>query len=477
MSLRNTKTSHHEPTTLGGHTMSIRALAVVASLTLLFLLAGCSGGTPVATDFDGNVANAQSTFGEGVFMRAKLVVDPGTMTAEILPRNNAAVGDLYADLEITSFLIYPFCPDATCLYVKGLGIISGTPPDISVTIGVAHPFAKYAGDPPTANNRADLDLFDLRVYLVNNGGVAPNPEVDTITGLATGDIVFTPGLVVGADGYDDGADAIAVDAADGLDGIEVTEVTSYNYVGTNFQPYMRAFEGTGDPFAFVPGEVPIAEDNRYCHGEEDEVTFVLSLEPGAEAVEFDIAVAGGFGAAAQGKLNRTPANVKYFKAYRTTRPFIGLQDPPVTDGDSGVPSVPALNIWITHPWAGLAAAADKAAYQAQANNGELLPPGAIGPGVANLTFALRLVDTADPPVNGPYDFIALPTETGTGTDADPWLFSVNLEDPVDTPIPDGTYNAYIYVLADVGDFSADHPLAVGDNYSFYYAEDLLVQTI
>jgi len=445
--------------------MSIRALAVVASLTLLFLLAGCSGGTPVATDFDGNVAISQSVSGEGVFMRAKLVIDPTTMTAEIAPRNNAAVGDLFADLEITSFLIYPFCPDATCLYVKGLGIIAGTPPDISVTIGVAHPFAKYAGDPPTGINRADLDLFDLRVYLVNNGGVSPNPEVATVTGLAAGDIVFTPGLVVGADGYDDGADAVSVNAVDGLDGTELAEVTSYNYTGTNFQPYMRAFAGTADPFAFTPGDNPIADDNRYSHGEEGEVTFVLSLEPGADAVEFDLAVAGSFGASAQGKLNRTPANVKYFKSFRATRPFIGLQTVAVTDGAVGV-SVPTLNFWITHPWAGLVSAADTDTYKAQANNGELLPPLAIGPGLSELTFALRLVDPDG--VNGPYNFTVLPTPTGTGTDADPWLFSVNLEEPATTPIPDDDYNAYIYVLANVGDLAA-YPFAVGDNYTFYYA--------
>ncbi|MBU1024174.1 hypothetical protein KKB99_07825, partial [bacterium] len=130
--------------------MTIRAIAVIASLTFLLVLASCSGGNPVVTEFDGKIANSQETTGEGVFLRGKLHIDLDTMTAEITPyRNNAALGDLFADLEITSFLIYPFCSDATCLYVKGLGIIAGTPPDISVTIGVAHPFKKYTGDPPT----------------------------------------------------------------------------------------------------------------------------------------------------------------------------------------------------------------------------------------------------------------------------------------------------------------------------------------
>ncbi len=459
--------------------MSIRALAVVASLALLFLLAGCSGGNPVATDFDGTVANSQGTIGDGVFMHAKLHIDLDTMTADIIPsRNNAAVGDLFADLEITSFLIYPFCPDATCLYVKGLGIIAGTPPDISVTIGVAHPFATYGGDPPTGINRADLDLFDMRVYLVNDGGITPNPETATVTGMAAGDIVFTPGFIIAADGYDDGGDAVSVDATDGLDLDELGEVTSYNYAGaTTFQPYMRAFEGIEDAFAFRPGDDPIADDNRYSHGETDEVTFIISLEPGAGAIDFDLAVAGSFGAAAQGRFNRTPALVKYFKSFRATRPFIGLQDPATTDGVAAT-SNPFVNLWISHPWAGLTAAGDMLIYYAQENNGDLLPPGCIGPGEANLTFACRLVDAT---TLTEYDFAILPTASaGLGTDVEPWLFEIDLDDPLNpgNPMPDGTYNVYIYVLADVGTMPTEFGgFADGDNYTFFYQEGLLIQTL
>lgn len=460
--------------------MSIRALAVIASLAVLFALAGCSGGTPVATDFNGKVANTEGTIGEGVFMRAQLHIDLDSMTAQITPyRNSAAVGDLFADLEITSFLIYPFCPDATCLYVKGLGIVAGTPPDISVTVGVRHPFAKYAGDPPGPNNRADLDLFDLRVYLVNNGGTAPNPAPETVTGLGDVPITFTPNFILNADGYDDGADAKVVNAADGLDLTETTEVTSYTYANTTMQPYLRAFEGTlaeaVDPFTFVPGSNPVAKDNRMSHGESDEVTFTINLEPGAGAIDFDLAIAGTFGASAQGKLNRTPANVRYFKSFRAIRPFIGLGTPAVTDGVTGT-SAPTLNFWISHPWAGLAAAADEATYKAQANNGELLPVGAVGPGLADLTFKCRLVDVAG--VNPTVDYAVLPTGGGTGTDADPWTFTLSLEDPANpgTPIPNGTYNAYIYVKANVGTLT--YPFNTGtDNYTLYFGGALLVQTV
>jgi len=451
--------------------MSIRALAVAATLVLVFMFVGCSGGNPVVTDFTSNVA---STSGEGVFMRAKVILDSDSMTARILPvRNNAAVGDYFADLEITSFLVFPFCPDATCLYVKGLGVEAGTPPDITMTIGIKHPFGVFNSSlPPSGTNRADLDLFDLRAYLINDGGTAPNPEKATVSGLATGDLIFTPNFIVNADGYDDGADAKPVDATDGLGLDELTEVTSYTYVGTNMQPYKRAFAGATDPFAFTPGGTPAVDDNRYSHGESGEVTFIINLAPGGGAITFDLAVAGGYGASAQGKLNRTPTNVKYFKAFRAQRPFIALQDPATTDGSAGGGTLPTLNFQISHPWAGLTAAADDATYKAQANNGASLPAGAKGPATTDLTFACRVTDGVNT-----YNYTALPTATGTGTDADPWKFNLELEDSASpgTAIPDGTYAAYIYVKADTGT-STTYTYVGTDNYTLYYAMDLAVVT-
>ena len=457
--------------------MFIRALAVAASLVLVFMFVGCSGNNPVDTDF-ASKASISSVGGDGVFMRAKLHLDADMMTATITPiRNNAAVGDYFADLEITSFLVYPFCSDATCLYVKGLGVEAGTPPDISMTIGVRHPFGVFnSALPPSGTNRADLDLFDLRVYLINDGGTAPNPAKETVTGLATTDIIFTPNFIVNADGYDNGADAKPVDAVDGLSLEELTEITSYTFGAagsTTMQPYKRAFAGTADPFVFTPGGTPVADDNRYCHGETGEATFIINLAPGGGAIDFDLAVAGSFGASAQGKTNRTPANVKYFKAFRAQRPLIGLQEPPTTAGDSVGGTLPTLNFKIVHPWAGLAPAGDDAAYKIQGNNGELLPAGAKGPALTDLTFACRVTDGVNT-----YGYTTLPTGTGNGKDSDPWLFSLQLEDTSSpgNPIPDGTYSAYIYVLAATGT-STTYPYVGTDNYTLYYAMDLDVQTI
>jgi hypothetical protein len=457
--------------------MSIRALAVLFSLALVFAFAGCSGGTPVTTDLDGQVAQTLGTIGSGVLMSAKIHLDTNTMTAEVVPtRLNSAIGNLVGDLEVASFFVYPFCPDATCLYVKGLGIIAGTPPKITVTVGVAHPFKPHdPSKPPTAANRSDLDIFDARVYLVNDGGTTPNPEKKTISGLATGDIVFTPGFVVGADGYDDGADGIIVNAGDGLSAEETQELTQYRYTGsTNMQPYMRIFDGTVDAFAFVPGSTPAANDNRLSHGEVGETMFTLALEPGAGAIDFDVSLVGSYGAAALGNNKPSFHAPTYMKAYRTTRPFIALQTPATTDGATGV-SNPKLNFQITHAWAGLTAAADKATYEGQANNGNMLPPGAKGPGTADLTFKCRLDNGTNV-----YDFAVLPTATGgDGIDATPWLFSLDLADPAvpANPIANGTYKVYIYVLADTGSYSADYPFAVGDNYTLFYADGLVIQTV
>jgi len=440
--------------------MSIRALTAAAIIAVLLAFAGCSGSNPMSTDF-GSVASQSTGYvgGEGVLGRAKLHLDTDTMTATILPaRSNSATGDFLADFEITAFMAYPYCTDATCLYVKGLGVEAGTPPDIKLTIGVRHPFGVFnAANPPSGVNRADLDLFDMRVYLVNDGGVAPNPVVQTVSGMAAGDLKFTPGLVVGASGYDDGADAIAV--VPPLDPTETAELMNYNYTGqTNMQPYMRIFDGTADAFAFVPGAPGVVDDNRMSQGESDECTFILNLAPGGGAIDFDLAYTGIYGQSATGKTMRTPENVKYFKAFRAQRPFIGLQDPSFTAGAPGT-----FNFWITHPWAGLTAAADKDTYKAQATNAPLLPPGAKGPAATDLTFACRITDGATN-----YDFTVLPTPTGTGTDADPWKFSLAL-----TAVPAGTYSAYIYVKADTGT-STDYPQVGTDNYTLYVATDLVV---
>ena len=458
--------------------MSIRALAVLFSLALVFAFAGCSGSSPVTTDLDGQVAQTLGTIGSGVLMSAKIHLDTDTMTAEVVPtRLGSGIGNLVGDLEVASFFVYPFCPDATCLYVKGLGIISGPPPKITVTVGVSHPFQPHnPALPPTAANRSDLDIFDTRVYLVNDGGTTPNPEKKTISGLAAGDIIFTPGFVVGADGYDDSADGIIVNAGDGLSAEETQELCQYRYTGSsNFQPYMRIFDGTVDAFAFVPGSTPAADDNRLSHGETGEATFILALEAGAGAIDFDVSLVGSYGAAALGSNKPSFHAPIYMKAYRTTRPFIALQTPATTDGSTGV-SNPKLNFQITHPWAGLTAAADKATYEGQANNGNMLPPGAKGPTTTDLTFKCRLVDATG---TNTYNYSVLPTATGDGLDATPWLFSLDLADPAvpANPIANGTYKVYIYVLADTGNYATDYPLAVGDNYTLFYTDGVVIQTV
>jgi len=458
--------------------MSIRAITAAAIIAVLFAFAGCSSSNPVISDSESQVAATTGYVGgDGVLARAKLHLDTDAMTATILPsRLSSATGDFLADFEITSFMAYPYCTDATCLYVKGLGIEAGTPPDIKLTIGVRHPFAVFnTANPPSGINRADLDLFDMRVYLVNDGGTAPNPAVITLTGFMypstpPADIKFTPDLVVGADGYDDGGDAILV--APPLDAAETSELMNYMYAGqTKMQPYMRAYAGTADAFAFVPGSAGIADDNRMSHGESDEVTFVLNLAPGGGAIDFDLAFTGEYGQSATGKPNRTPTNVKYFKAFRSQRPFIGLQTPSVTAGTLAPPVSPTLNFQIIHSWATLTAAADAATYKAQTNNAPLLPPGAKGPATTDLTFQCRVTDGVNT-----YDYTALPTATGTGTDADPWKFSLALETTTPgTPIPNGTYMVYIYVTAGTGT-STDYLQVGTDNYTLYFASGLAVAT-
>ena len=454
--------------------MSIRIPAVVSIIVILAALAGCSAGNPLSTDFNGQTVNPVMgcIVGDSIFMRAKVSLDTDTMTASLTPyRGIEAVGDLVGDLEITSFLTFPFCKDDTCLHIKGVSIIAGTPPQIGLTVEVAHPFDLF--DPlydPSGTNRADLDLFDVRMYLVNDGGISPNPEKQTFFGFSTGTITFTPGFIANADGYDNAADAIRVTPP--LDATKLKELTEYHYTGqTTMQPYKRIFEGPFSPWLFTPGGLPLDEDNRMSHGDWDEDTFIINLAPGAGTVNFDFAVAASYGVSARGKWNRVPEEVKYLASFRTQRPFIGLQDPPTSEGELSTNTYPTLNISVTHPWAGLSVAPSDNDYKNQSNNGQLLPPGAKSP----LPTDLKIEGTTRGFV-GYYWFdwsLNNVLTGGDGTDANPWRFSLPLEDP-DNPgqaIIDGLYTFFVLVKADTGS-SATYPTVGTDNYSLYYTTEV-----
>ena len=296
---------------------------------------GCSSSNSVLPDFSSTTnlddETSEST-GESVLMAKRVVIDLENLTYVEYPltsRGLAATGDFFGDLEITSFLAAPFCADNKCLYISGIALdpdtqnTLDTTADLMLQVTACHPFAKFnVAEPVSGTNRADLDLFDIRTYIVHDGdsdGLPNPPESGMPMMMAIGGQIMTMNMqfLQSPDGCDDGADGVGIDASDGLDPLELEEIQTYNLqpggmpMMSTIQPYLRYFDGPTDPAGFIPGSDPVAGDNRMSHGECDVDTFQLNVGPGEGTVEFIIAVTGAFGQAAEGRENRRPENVQY----------------------------------------------------------------------------------------------------------------------------------------------------------------------
>lgn len=97
----------------------------------------------------------------GLLGMYELFVEPSTNTAELVAKRSSSIGESYVVNGISFFTIKP-C--AECLKLKSLAL---EPPFIKAVFTISHPFEKgNVGDPPTAMNRLDLDVFDLTLIVV-----------------------------------------------------------------------------------------------------------------------------------------------------------------------------------------------------------------------------------------------------------------------------------------------------------------------
>ncbi len=179
----------------------IRYSVLVIVLTIVAFLIGCSGGggsNPVTPDKASGamdnvpiigVTDAKSSFNAiGLFGAYELTIN-SDLTTEFVSKRVGAIGEDYIVSGLAFFTIAP-CP--TCLKMTGVEItLDG---NVLLTFEISHPFKKgITGDPPSASNRLDLDVFDLAMVIAPTGGLAvPYP--------LTGETVY-PDNCVGADGY------------------------------------------------------------------------------------------------------------------------------------------------------------------------------------------------------------------------------------------------------------------------------------
>ncbi len=179
----------------------IRISVLVLVLTIVALLIGCSGGSgsnPVTPEKASGsmdnvpiigVTDANSSFNAiGLFGAYELTIH-SDLTTEFVSKRVGAIGEDYIVSGLAFFTVAP-CP--SCLKMVGVEIT----PDGNVLLSfeISHPFKKgITGDPPSASNRLDLDVFDLAMVIAPTGGTA-------VSYALTGADVY-PDNCVGADGY------------------------------------------------------------------------------------------------------------------------------------------------------------------------------------------------------------------------------------------------------------------------------------
>ena len=459
----------------------------MAKLNILIFLAipvfilGCSNGGAIRVDLmpDGKITTYIGAFEEGLLGLFLVTLDTDSLEIKSEPvhsRTVNAVGDIFFDLEITDFMIFPYCPDETCLMVGGVGVVDDSSsgdstPDITFDISLKHPFQQYNSSlPPTSLNRADLDIFNPKVYIINAGNQNPlvtdseaGRVTDTgITNPLTGTSIHTNlNFVQNADGWNSLADGKSVNPTGGLTPEELATLLTYqipdDYPGTDCHPYLNFFYGNESDGGT---NNPKSGDCRISQGEAAEKRVVqLNVGPGEGEIKFMLAVSASYGQSAKGRPNRVPSSCRYFiPAFNTHNPIItslSVIAPVIGTATDG-----SITVKIRDMQSGsTGVAASIAAYTSQADGGKLLPPEVINyadisfPKITGLTLNDYLVGGAGELVYRPQDIdgnflsgeltIAGSDATGTGSVSDPFIFQIPL--PYATYSPAGVYRVCFIV--------------------------------
>jgi hypothetical protein len=168
---------------------------VLLILLSMLLFAGCSQSdlSPVSLpQSDGNntglpiagttLNSAGSISGEAVWGLYEGILNMETLDASLTPLRALSSGTKdSAEADITSFLLGTPCN--SCVEIKSVSLDVDSNP--VVTIGIRHPFPP--GDPlglPSAANRLDLHVFNVRGFIVSDG--FETPKTFTAAGKVVG---------------------------------------------------------------------------------------------------------------------------------------------------------------------------------------------------------------------------------------------------------------------------------------------------
>jgi hypothetical protein len=188
--------------------MNRRTLIYASLLAIaLLLFIGCSASNPVDTapeditnnsEFNSSILVSDRNIGQnpiegtgliGVF-NARIELD--SLSGEFAPIRTSASEDVLEIVDITNFLLLTPCFD--CINLKSVALNSDG--NLVLEIGIKHPFrAPDLLYPPTAQNRADLHVFNIEGTIILEGNPA---DTTTCSNMGT---TVGPIVLANADGY------------------------------------------------------------------------------------------------------------------------------------------------------------------------------------------------------------------------------------------------------------------------------------
>lgn len=262
----------------------MRVLLTITTFILLMaftLTAGCSkGGSPVSPDSTplDDVSQAQLADSQGdqfLLWMYDVTIDPVTLDYTMDPivsRNSAAIGDSF-EVEVSPYMTGWFlgikCAD--CLQIQKIGLYGNN--DILLDVFMKHPF-----DSSWRVKRTDLDVFDPRLILINEGTDTRFTRTNGI-GATDDPIMGNFNFLKNADGYTSHFDNRA----------ELPEFigTPKNYDG-NLNPFKYFFVDTDpDPLIYAKENT----NHRMPMGNTYDVQRLRLASPGAgNTLEFVMAV-------------------------------------------------------------------------------------------------------------------------------------------------------------------------------------------
>ena len=304
--------------------MNIRTKFNLFLPVFLFLLfsISCSGSSPVDTpsaeninnlDFDSSLlisdrdTNGSPVGGTGLLGVFQAHIDIKTLRGDFTPIRTTASEDVLEVVDITNFLLLAPCFD--CINFKSVSMNSDN--NLVLEIGIKHPFrAPDLLYPPTAQNRADLHVFNVEGIIILEG------DASDTTACQYMEITVGPVVLANADGYSPYLDSV-------IDPIYPTAANVHPYIlhFDNFTKgnFFRANECGFDDIVNPVGNLVMKQGSDWDYKE-----YEFHLDNLTEPFDFIYAVGCTYGISAESKgVRLTPTyRIPQFNKKAATKVYV-----------------------------------------------------------------------------------------------------------------------------------------------------------